>query len=461
MYQEIEYCDPLTLFVTLNKGPWSLFFDSANYQTPFQSTNRYSYIATDPYKTFWLKNGFEKNTHNRVMDPFGLLKEITAFKIQKIPNLPPFQGGLAGYFGYDLCHYLEKIPFPTTDDMDFPDLAIGIYDVVISFDHHLKKCWIVSTGLPESDVLKRNARAKQRLEDFQLLLANPTSLPPPSREGISKKDIQANFTKTAYERIVNTAKEYIRAGDIFEVNLSQRFKTRLPTNLTPFALYQRLRQINPAPFSVFFNLGEITIASSSPERFLLLENDTVETRPIKGTTPRGKTPEKDRELAEALSKSEKDRSENVMIVDLMRNDLSRVCTEDSVTVETLCGVESYASIHHLVSVIKGKLKTHLHALDLLTASFPGGSITGVPKVRAMQIISELEPTRRGPYCGSFGFISFNGDMDTSIIIRTYAMNGQELVYQAGGAVVFNSNPTQEYQETLDKASFLTQALLEQ
>ncbi len=258
---------------------------------------------------------------------------------------------------------------------------------------------------------------------------------------------------------LKTAQNYILEGDIFEVNLSQRFKTVLPEELTPYELYLRLRKISKAPFAAYFNFSKMTIASASPERFILLNNGQIETRPIKGTMPRGETIEQDLKFSEALLNSKKDKAENIMIVDLLRNDLSRVCEDDSVHVATLCGLESFATVHHLVSVITGKLKSGYHALDLLKATLPGGSITGAPKIRAMEIISELEPNRRGPYCGNIGFISFTGDMDTSILIRTYAIHHRDVTYQAGGAVVLDSDPAQEYHETLHKSKALHQALL--
>jgi len=233
----------------------------------------------------------------------------------------------------------------------------------------------------------------------------------------------------------------------FEANLTQRFKARLPDHVKPFDVYRRLRALNPAPFAAYLTFKETVLASASPERFLRLMQGMVETRPIKGTRPRGKTAEEDALLAKELLQSEKDHAENIMIVDLMRNDLSRVCKDHSVKVSQLCGLESFGELHDDV-----------HAIDLLCATFPGGSITGAPKVRAMEIIAELEPTRRGPYCGSIGYIGFNGDMDSSIVIRTYAIKDKDITFQAGGAVVVDSDPRAEYEESLLKANALRMAL---
>jgi para-aminobenzoate synthetase component 1 len=465
LFQEIIYQDPIKIFSFLQQNEWSIFFDSANHQQPFQKTNQYSYIALLPFRTITLKNNVIAEDHSKIIDPFDLLKKcLRSFNIQKIPGLPPFQGGLAGYFAYDLCRYIEKLPHPILDDMNFPDLAIGFYDCVISFDHNDKRAWIVSTGFPETEESLRQQRAKSRLAELLVRLKkNPESKSDKKviiQTVCNATDITSNFNKKKYLETVKIAQNYICCGDIFEVNLSQRFKAQLPQGLVPFALYKRLRKINPSPFAAYINLGKITIASASPERFIFLQDGNVETRPIKGTMQRGKTREEDRLLSEQLLQSEKDCAENVMIVDLMRNDLSRVCKDDSILVEKLCGLESYATVHHLVSVIKGKLRPEHDAIDLLKSTFPGGSITGAPKIRAMEIISELEPHCRGPYCGSIAFISFSGDMDTSIIIRTYLINDGTVTYQVGGAVVFDSDPMQEYDETLIKAHALNRALLE-
>jgi para-aminobenzoate synthetase component 1 len=258
---------------------------------------------------------------------------------------------------------------------------------------------------------------------------------------------------------VNRVIDYILAGDIFEANISQCFNAKLPKDFSNFDLYLRLRKKNPAPFAAYLNLGNRFVLSASPERFMQLRGDQVETRPIKGTRPRHANAQLDQQLADELVKSEKDKAENIMIVDLLRNDLSKVCQDHTVTVTQLCGLESFATVHHLVSVVKGELMPRHDAVDLLQATFPGGSITGAPKIRAMQIIAEIEPSKRGIYCGSLGFIGFNGTMDTSIAIRTYTIQDDKISFQAGGAVVADSNPLQEYEETLIKSSALRTALI--
>ncbi|MBX6364578.1 MAG: aminodeoxychorismate synthase component I, partial [Gemmatimonadetes bacterium] len=268
--------------------------------------------------------------------------------------------------------------------------------------------------------------------------------------------VASTFSRAGYLDVVARTREYILAGDIFQANLSQRLEA--VWDAPPFELYERLRGRNPAPFAAYFDLGDAAVVSASPERFLRLRGDRVETRPIKGTAPRGLTPMHDMALERALRTSEKDRAENVMIVDLLRNDLARVCVDDSVEVPELCVIERYPSVHHLVSTVRGRLRSGLGPVDLLRATFPGGSITGAPKVRAMEIIHELEPTRRGVYTGAIGYVGFDGAMDTSIAIRTFVVRGGRCYFQVGGGIVADSEPEREYLETLAKAAGLVAAL---
>jgi para-aminobenzoate synthetase component 1 len=268
--------------------------------------------------------------------------------------------------------------------------------------------------------------------------------------------LKGGFTHQEYVTAVEKARQYIIDGDIFEVNLSQRFEAKL--SITPYELYKRLRQINPAPFACYLGFDEVSVVSASPERFLRIRGDWVETRPIKGTRPRGKTPEEDEALAKELLGSAKDRAENIMIVDLERNDLGRVCRFGTVKVTELAILEVFPTVFHLTSTVVGRLREGKNGIDLLKASFPGGSITGAPKVRAMEIIDELEPTRRSVYTGNIGYLSFNGDIDLSIVIRTFLAKGRKAYFQVGGAVVYDSDPEVEYQETLDKARALVNAI---
>lgn len=459
--QEIAYQDPCALFFALPQTTGSLLFDSAQ-QSHHDETNRYSYIVLAPQQTFQLKNGTMAGVSG-IRDPFAQLQPTLAeFRLHRIPELPPFQGGLAGYFAYDLCHYLEAIPYPGSDDMNFPDLALGLYDAVISFDHHQQRAWVVATGYPARADAQRLLAAQQCIDaTIALMLAYPVPrLDFPAMAPLCRAtDIETNFNQDSYVQMVLHAQNYIRAGDISEVNLAQRFSMTLPDEFDAADLYRRVRAINPAPFAAYLNLGDVVLASASPECFMTLENGVIITRPIKGTRPRGDSPVRDQQLAQELLTSTKDRAENIMIVDLMRNDLSRVCDDDSVKVTQCCGLESYATVHHLVSVVTGHLRNDLDVFDLLRATLPGGSITGAPKIRAMEIIAECEPNRRGPYCGNIGYLSFTGDMALSVAIRTYAIAQQKLTYQAGGAVVHDSDPLEEYQESMTKARALTEALV--
>lgn len=454
---EISYRSPLNLFESFHDQTGAILFHSA---LVHETYGQFSYIALEPFKTLIAKNGnIAIDGQSFQGNPFLVLKTLVAdYKQPTQKDLPPFQGGIAGAFSYDLYQYIESFPNEQSDALHFPDLAVGFYDVVISFDNLAQRAWVVSTGWPEKTIETRRARAKHRLDHVCHLITNPRVYADKTAQShCVKKNIHSHFNAQTYAEAVKRVMDYIQAGDIFEANISQCFMVQ-DTHLLPFDLYKRLMQKNPAPFAAYLNLGEFIVVSASPERFLKLMDGFVETRPIKGTRRRDPDPVVDQALADELSNSEKDRAENIMIVDLMRNDLSKVCEEHSVLVRQLCGLETYPSLHHLVSVVTGELKPQFDAVDLLLATFPGGSITGAPKVRAMQIIAEIEPTKRGIYCGSIGFIGFNGNADLSIAIRTYTIKQDCITFQAGGAVVIDSDPEDEYQETLIKSRALHHAL---
>jgi para-aminobenzoate synthetase component 1 len=449
--------------------PHLLFLDSALTHPPL---GRYSFVAADPFD--WLhgrgRDIVDRANGAREGDPFAALEErLRSWHVPSIAGLPPFQGGAAGLFGYDLCHHVERLPRPRHDEFQTPDLAVGFYDWVIAFDHLQHRVWIVSTGLPETEPRRRRRRAERRLQAVRrrlgfivsretikprrsLTVAAPMGLYPlPSFPGVF-----SNFDRSGYLAAVRRAIDYVHAGDCFQVNLSQRLLH--PAALASLELYGRLRERNPAPFAGYLDVGDFVIASASPERFLGVEKGQVETRPIKGTRPRGKTPEEDARQRDELLHSAKDRAENVMIIDLLRNDLGRVCAYGSVRVPAVCRLESYRTVHHLVSEVVGRLRPGLGPIDLLRAAFPGGSVTGAPKVRAMEIIAELEPTARGPYCGSLGYVGFDGSMDTSILIRTFTIGRGWSQFPVGGGIVADSSPEAEYEETLHKAEGLLRAL---
>ncbi|MDO8578801.1 MAG: aminodeoxychorismate synthase, component I, partial [Dehalococcoidales bacterium] len=369
----------------------------------------------------------------------------------------PFTGGAVGYLSYDLCHFIERLPQKAADDLNLPECYFGFYDAVLAFDNKEHKTYIVSTGFPERDENKRLARAAKRINDLKDRLAGtaphnksfPVSSP-------ARSVLKSNFTHEGYVATVAKARQYIIDGEIIQVNLSQRFEADIA--IPPWELYRRLRQINPAPFAGYLGFDGVSIVSSSPERFIRRSGDFVETRPIKGTRPRGKTEAEDQDLAAELLASAKDRAENVMIVDLERNDLGRVCRVGSVVVTELAALETFPTVFHLTSTVTGRLREDANAIDILKATFPGGSITGAPKIRAMEIIDELEPTRRSVYTGSIGYLGFNGDLDLNIAIRTFIVKGVRAYFQVGGGVVYDSDPEAEYQETLHKARALIDAL---
>jgi len=442
---DITGIDILKAFLAVKHMPYSLLMDSADRAHP---NSRYSFAMCMPIETIEAKDGKINvtNWEQRLSftgDPFSLLQsriKSWVSESENIPNLPPFQGGAAGLFSYDLGRYLEDIP-NQAEKGNTPDMAVGIYDQVLAHDHLLKKSYIFTHAHNEDEATdKRNHFINLITQEFAAAPYEPTPI-----------EWTPNFTEEEYKEQVERVRDYITAGDIFQANISQRFDAKIPGNFDPFLHYMHLRQINPAPFGAYMNLGETKISSASPERFITLRDNEVETCPIKGTRPRAARPSDDRANKESLRNSEKDNAENTMIVDLLRNDLSKSCTSESVDVTGLCKLESFSNVHHLVSTIRGELKQNKTAIDLLRDCFPGGSITGAPKIRAMEIIEEIEPTRRGAYCGSIGYIGFDGSMDSNILIRTLTYEKNNVSLQAGGGIVIDSSPQGEYLETLDKA----------
>jgi para-aminobenzoate synthetase component 1 len=453
-----------------------LFLDSAQ---AHPTLGRYSFVTADPWVWLWSRGRRTcLSTRNQVLedsDPFAVLAEfLKRYSLGPVPGLPPFQGGAAGLFGYDLCHHLEKLPRPVFNEFAIPDLALGLYDWVLAFDHAQDRAWLISTGFPETEPRLRQRRAEQRRAEIKRRLGGGWSrmatlraaidkAPPIERAQLAPQwpvpglpSLTSNFDRKAYLAAAARAVEYTHAGDCFQVNLSQRLLA--PARLSALELYSRLRRRNSAPFAGYFDLGDFVVASASPERFLRVERAEIETRPIKGTRPRGATPQKDEACIRELLASAKDRAENVMIVDLLRNDLGRVCAYGSVRVPAVCHLETYRFVHHLVSEVRGRLREGLGLVDLLRAAFPGGSVTGAPKIRAMEIIAELEPTARGPYCGCLGYLGFDGTMDSNILIRTMTMGRGWVQFPVGGGIVADSVPEQEYAETWHKAEGLLRAL---
>jgi len=456
---------PLDAFAIFRNGRFPFFLDSG--MDPHK-LGRYSFLGCDPFLVLRCRGSEAVVTRDTGEsshlsgNPFDILGRLLAqYHLDFTGSPVPFIGGAVGYLSYDLCHFVERLPTRAIDDLQLPECYLGFYDAVLAFDNLEGKTYIVATGFPEMDEGRRRKRAEGRLKEIKAMIEE---IPPAGKEALisngpsptNPPSLKSGFTREEYEAAVEKARQYIIAGDIFEVNLSQRFEADLP--ITPYELYCRLRRINPAPFACYLDFDGVAVVGASPERFLCLRGDRVETRPIKGTRPRGQNPGEDQVLADQLLHSSKDRAENMMIVDLERNDLGRVCRFGTVKVSELAILEVYPTVFHLTSTVVGRLREGKNGIDLLKATFPGGSITGAPKVRSMEIIDELEPTRRSIYTGSIGYIGFNGDMDLNIVIRTFIIKGGKVYFQAGGAVVYDSDPAEEYQETLDKVRALMNAL---
>jgi para-aminobenzoate synthetase component 1 len=455
---ELEYHhDSALLYERIQHLPWPMILDSgqmldATTNKPGSQYGRYDILVADPIITLVTQGKFTTITQNGDIkiskeDPFSLLKNI----LKQYPALKtdlPFAGGALGYFAYDLGRRIEKLPSNAVPAIEMPEMMIGVYDWAIVVDHLEQKTQLVSHGL--------NTNSQEKWHAMQVNIHSP------SRASFTKTKFEvispiiSNLTKSQYSHAFARIKAYIEAGDCYQVNLAQRFSASVLGD--SWQMYKKLREISPAPFMAYMHLPlnekeYFQVLSNSPERFIQITGDHVETRPIKGTRPRSNNLEEDLAYSNGLLTSEKDKAENLMIVDLLRNDLSKCC--EGVKVNKLFLLQSFANVHHLVSIIVAKLKAGETAVDVLRACFPGGSITGAPKLRAMQIIDELEPHRRGLYCGAIGYIGFDGDMDTNITIRSAVISKNTLSYYAGGGIVADSDVSKEYAETLDKASSFT------
>ena len=438
-----------------------------------EEVSRYSFLVADPVEFVTCE------VPQRGVDPFARLRVLLeASARDRVAGLPPFQGGVMGVLGYELAAAWEQTPRSRHDEFALPALAAGLYDTVVAWDHVLGRAWVISQGFPETDHDRRSERAQRRADQWirrlsatevtEVTSSVTEGVPQPCPSALEQQQLApsfpvvghpglfSDFSREAYLEAVGQVIELIHAGDIFQANLSQRLIAVQPA--AAHELYARLRQRNPAPFAGYMSHDDWQIVSASPERFVSLRDGLVETRPIKGTRRRPGDPEVGVLVQGELSESEKDQAENVMIVDLLRNDLSRVCRSGSVAVPQLCGVEVYETVLHLVSQIRGVLREGLTAWDLLASVFPGGSITGAPKLQAMQVIAELEPTVRGPYCGSLFYIGCDGSMDSSILIRTFVVRHGWVQCSVGGGIVAQSDPVAEYNETMDKAAGMLRAL---
>ncbi len=446
---------PVRLMPRFLDMPFPVLLDGA---MPGAPGSRFSYLSADPFlvvrsrgrRVSLLRYGVTEESEG---DPWAVLQQlIRDYRVEGRPGLPPYQGGVIGYWGYDLGRHLERLPSLAEDDVGLPELYVGFYDWTLAHDGDTGMSYLISTGLPHGS----QRRAEARAADVAARLASLPSDARPAAAPAAAADLRSNFTRESYMAAVERVKAYLAAGDAYQVNLSQRFAS--PYAGDPWSLYLRLRAANPAPFAAYLGFPEAQALSASPEEFLRLDDGRVRVRPIKGTRPVGATDEETAALAAELLASEKERAENVMIVDLIRSDIGRVCRIGSVEAPSLFAVEQHPTVLHLVSTVTGEVREGADAIDLLRACFPGGSVTGAPKVRAMEIIEELEPVRRGIYCGAIGYVSFTGDMGTSIAIRTLTLAGGQAYLQAGGGIVADSEPAAEYEETLHKARGLRAAL---
>lgn len=451
--------DSARLFERVAHEPWAMFLDSGRAIDPETGLpgspyGRYDIIVARPSVTLVTQGEFttiNRNGQQEVSteDPFKLLNQL----LQQTPassSAWPFSGGALGYFAYDLARRIEHLEAHNMPEA-IPEMMVGIYDWAIVVDHKQQMTHLVSHGFFSETQALWHALC-QFFEDAYVTLSHEFAVCSP---------IESNFTQESYTDAFNRIQDYISAGDCYQVNLAQRFCAQVEGD--SWVAYRLLRRVSPAPFMAFMQLPlqdgrNFQVMSNSPERFIQCLDGHVETRPIKGTRPRSKDPIKDAENADELQKSIKDRAENLMIVDLLRNDIGKNCVIGSVKADKLFQLQSFVNVHHLVSIVSGTLKAGATAIDLLRGCFPGGSITGAPKVRAMEIINELEPHRRGIYCGAIGYMGFDGNMDTNIAIRTAVINDGQISFYAGGGIVTDSDGGEEYKETLDKAASMTAIL---
>ncbi|MEC4675439.1 MAG: anthranilate synthase component I family protein, partial [Nitrospirota bacterium] len=438
-----------------------------------ESIAGYSFIGIEPYLVFKVKDGVLEidSTGRKTLsyrNPVERLKElVNAYRQKPAEDLPPFQGGAVGMFSYDFVHYLEKLPQTAADDLNVPDAHFFLIDRLVAFDHLKRKCWIIvcpgarETMLGYSAIEDRANKYIEESEDVlreihEKIIVEETGHEDEERSG-GEIDIIYETPKNLYMDMVRRAKEYIAAGDIFQANLSLRLSAETGS-VDPWKIYTILRTVNPSPFASYIDFGDYHIVSSSPERLVRVKDKVVDTRPIAGTRSRGKDLDEDEIMRSELLLNEKERAEHIMLIDLERNDLGRVSDYGTVIVDELMITEDYSHVIHIVSNVRGELTEGKDCFSVIRSAFPGGTITGVPKVRCMEIIDEIEPTQRGPYTGSIGYIGFNGNMDLNIIIRTFLIKEGKAYVQAGAGIVADSDPEHEYYESLKKAEALIKTL---
>jgi para-aminobenzoate synthetase component 1 len=472
LMQEIQTAHtPDSLAESLRGESGLVLLRTSSFDSP---SARYSFVTAKPFLTFRssgsrceiTQHGTRNTEHAQFGNPWHILDSLMArCELLEEVDLPFPLGGCFGYWGYDLRNFVEpKLPRRATNDLEVPDCHVGFHDSLVVFDHQLGKTWVVSTGLA-ADGSRSEKRAGEQMEFWQAICSSRREEALTSRENLSlltsaatsnNAAVASNLSRPDFIAAVARAQKYIRSGDIYQVNLSHRLTA--PCELSGWELFQQLGAVSPAPFSAFFDCGDLQMASSSPEQFLRMSGSQIVTRPIKGTRPRDADPTRDAQLAYELQTSAKELAELVMITDLLRNDLGKVCEYGSVQTPDLARLEKFAHVQHLVSTVEGRLRGDVTHFAALASCFPGGSITGAPKIRAMEIIDELEPLSRGPYCGCHGYLGFNRESHLSVTIRTAVCKDGLAHFNVGAGIVADSNPEAEYEETLAKAAGFLAAL---
>ncbi len=456
---------PVSAFLKIDDGRHSFLLESVE---GGEKWGRYSFLGSRPSvvvrsfgRTADIIRSGKKERVPFDRDPLEVIKKVlSAYKPVPDPALPRFFGGAVGFMGYDVVRFFEDLPGPDKDGLDIPDLFFMITDTLLIFDNVTHRIKVVSNA--HVDGRSAAAAYREATKKIDALVRklkrgkSPKSKVQGSKKRAKEHLLTSNFTRSRYEQAVLKAKEYIKAGDIFQVVPSQRFQTRISTE--PYEIYRALRLINPSPYMYFLRCGDATVVGASPEVMVRLEEGRIDLRPIAGTRRRGTTEEEDAGLAKELLADPKERAEHIMLVDLGRNDVGRVSEPGSVLVSELMVIERYSHVMHIVSNVRGRLSGGKDSYDVIRACFPAGTVSGAPKIRAMQIIDELEPTRRGPYAGAVGYFGFSGNMDTCITIRTIVIKDGTAYIQAGGGVVADSDPSAEYQETVNKAKAMMRAV---
>ncbi|MDP6142187.1 MAG: anthranilate synthase component I [Dehalococcoidales bacterium] len=441
---------PVSAFLKVSQGGYSFLLESVD---GGEQLARYSFIGTEPYKVLVTRKGDKIDPLPRVAE------ELNKYKVVPVSGLPRFCGGAVGYLAYEAVTRFEELPSPERDPLDLPESLFMFVDSMLIFDHVTHKINILSYVHLDGDIEAAYQKAMERIDNLAIRLRRPLPLSQQTKVTTYPMDsyqLSSNFTREEYEAAVVKIKQYITAGEVIQVVPSQRLSQ--PTKAAPFDIYRALRTINPSPYMFFFDFIGFNIIGASPEILVMVEDDTVTTRPLAGTRPRGKSPTEDLRLEQELKSDEKERAEHIMLVDLGRNDIGRVSQPGTVVVSELMEVERYSHVMHLVTHVKGKLRHDMTAFDALRACFPAGTVSGAPKIRAMEIIAELEPEKRGPYAGAVGYFSFSGNMDMAIAIRTMVMTKGIAYTQAGGGIVYDSVPEREYEETMNKAQALLKAI---